>query len=77
MIKFITDWLIKRRLKQLHIPVVMGSVSVDDEFKRALNTLRENKVMVRVNDDGIYVRMAGDKKKGEAFSLEWGKVISF
>jgi len=77
MIKFITDWLIKRRLKQLHIPVVMGSVSADDEFKRVLNTLRENKVMVRVDDDGIYVRLAGDKKKGEAFSLEWGKVISF
>ncbi len=77
MIKFITNWLIKRRLKQLHIPVVMGSVSADDEFKRVLNTLRENKVMVKVGDDGIYVRMAGNEKKGEAFSLIWGKVISF
>ena len=73
----ITNWIIKRRLKQLHIPVVMGSVSADDDFKRVLNTLRENKVMVKIGEDGIYVRMAGDKKKGEAFSMEWGKVVSF
>ncbi len=75
--KRLVDWLIKRRLRQLHIPVVMGSVSADEKYKRTLNTLRENKVMVKMDETGIYVRLAGVEKRGEAFSLEWGKVISF
>ena len=77
MIEKLTDWLIKRRKKQLHIPVVMGSVSPEDEFKRVLNTLRENKVMVQTREDGIYIRMAGREEKGECFTYEWAKVKSF
>ena len=76
MIEKLTDWLIKRRKKQLHIPVVVGSVSPEDEFKRVLNTLRENKVMVRTREDGIYIRMAGIEEKGECFTYEWAKVKS-
>ena len=59
MIEKLTDWLIKRRMKQLHIPVVIGSATPRDEFKRVLNTLRENKIMVDTREDGIYIRMAG------------------
>ena len=77
MIEKLTAWLIKRRMKQLHIPVVMGSVSPEDEFKRVLNTLRENKVMVQTREDGIYIRMAGREEKGECFTYEWAKVKSF
>lgn len=77
MIEKLTDWLIKRRKKQLHIPVVMGSASPEDEFKRDLNTLRENKVMVQTREDGIYIRMAGREEKGECFTYEWAKVKSF
>lgn len=77
MIEKLTDWLIKRRMKQLRIPVVMGSVSPENEFKRVLNTLRENKVMVQTREDGIYIRMAGREEKGECFTYEWAKVKSF
>ena len=77
MIEKLTDWLIKRRMKQLHIPVVMGSASPENEFKRVLKTLRENKVMVQTREDGIYIRMAGREEKGECFSYEWAKVKSF
>ena len=77
MIEKLTDWLIKRRKKQLHIPVVVGSASPEDEFKRVLNTLRENKVMVQTREDGIYIRMAGREEKGECFTYEWAKVKSF
>lgn len=77
MIEKLTDWLIKRRKKQLHIPVVMGSASPEDEFKSVLNTLRENKVMVQTREDGIYIRMAGREEKGECFTYEWAKVKSF
>ena len=76
--KKIADWLIKRRKKQLHTPVVIGSASMETlEFRRVLNTLRENKVMVKVEDDGVYIRMAGVEDRGECFSLEWAKVRSF
>lgn len=32
--------------------------------------------MVKVKDDGIYIRMAGDERKDECFSKEWAKVKS-
>jgi hypothetical protein len=77
MLKKITDWLIERRKKQLHIPIVVGSTSPRTEFQRVLNTLRNNNVMVQIRKDGIYIRMAGDEGKGECFTKEWGKVKSF
>ncbi len=47
------------------------------EFRKVLKTLKMNKVMVKTEKDGIYVRLAGKESCGEAFSLEWGKVLSF
>lgn len=75
MIEKLTNWLIKRRMKQLHIQV--DNNTPKDEFKRVLNTLRENKIMVDTRDDGIYIRMAGTESKGECFTYEWAKVKSF
>ena len=77
MFEKLIDFLIERRLKQSHIPVVFGSSKPSDEFKRVLNTLRENKVIVQTREDGIYIRMGGDETKGECFSYEWAKVKSF
>jgi hypothetical protein len=77
MIDKLTDWLIERRKKQLHIPIVVGSTSSESEFKRVLNTLRNNNIMVQTKEDGIYIRMAGDKSKGECFSTDFAKVKSF
>lgn len=51
--------------------------SASEHFKAVLQTLKHNKVMVKTEADGIYVRMAGNESKGESFSLEWGKVVSF
>lgn len=75
MIEKLTDWLIKRRMDKLHIPVIGNTPS--DEFKRVLNTLRENNIMVDTREDGIYIRMAGSESKGECFTYEWAKVKSF
>ncbi len=47
------------------------------EFLAVLKTLQGNKVMVDTREDGIYIRLAGKESKGEAFSLEWAKVLSF
>jgi len=51
--------------------------SASEHFKAVLQTLKNNKVMVKTEADGIYIRMAGNESNGESFSLEWGKVVSF
>jgi hypothetical protein len=73
--KKLVDWLIKRRNKQLHIHVVIGSASEPElQFRRVLNTLRENKIMVITKEDGIYIRLAGDVNKGECWMDNFVKV---
>ena len=47
-----------------------------EAFKRVLYTLKRNKSMVKMDDDGINIRLADPNKKG-AFTLEWGKVFSY
>jgi hypothetical protein len=49
----------------------------EKDFLAVLKTLKANKVMVMTKYDGIYIRLAGNVEKGEAFSLEWAKVLSF
>jgi len=76
MFEKIADWLIERRKKQLSIPIVVGSASLESEYKRVLNTLRNNRIMVQTKEDGVYIRMAGDERKGECFSTDFVKVKS-
>jgi len=73
MLEKIIDYL---KLKERHIKVDPADKSVEAEFRRVLNTLRENKVMVKSEPDGIYIRMAGNINMGECFSTEWAKVKS-
>jgi hypothetical protein len=47
-----------------------------EAFKRVLKTLKNNKSMVESREDGIYIILAGKEEKGEAFTLDWGKVYS-
>lgn len=49
----------------------------EQEFKAVCKTMKNNRVMVDTREDGIYVRLAGSESKGEAFSLEWARVLSF
>lgn len=77
MFEKIIDLLIARRLKKRMIDINKIKDPKQKEFARVLNTLKSNKVMVLTEDDGIYVRMAGNIDKGECFSLEFGKVVSF
>lgn len=77
MIEMLTDYLIKRRLKKDHIRIEQNANTPRDYFKRVLNTLRENRVMVDTRPDGVYIRMAGSVEKGQAFSLDWARVIEF
>lgn len=77
MIEKITNWIIRRELKKRHIHVDPADKSHEAEFRRVLNTLRENRVMVITKDDGVYIRLAGSEHKGQSFSTEFVKVVSF
>lgn len=46
-------------------------------FNATLKALEQNKVVVVTKEDGIYVRLAGDANKGEAFRYEFAKVVDF
>lgn len=75
--KFI-DWLIKRRQKQLQIDINSRVIHESEKpFYRVLNTLSANKVMVVTFPDGIYIRLAGDESKGQLFSKEFARVVTF
>lgn len=50
-------YFIKRNLKRRMI--VIKGTGPEIEFRKVLNTLRENKVMVESRKDGIYIRLAG------------------
>lgn len=65
--KKLVDWLIKRRNKQLHIHLVESASNSEKQFRRVLNTLRENKIMVITKEDGIYIRLVGDVEKEECW----------
>lgn len=47
------------------------SPTIETAFVRVLNTLKKNKVMVAIKQDGVYIRLAGDENKGEAFTKHW------
>lgn len=53
----IEKYFVERNLKRRLIKV-QGTDS-EKEFRRVLNTLRENKVMVETRKDGIWIRLAG------------------
>ncbi len=53
----IEKYFIKRNLKRRLIKV--HRTDSEKEFRRVLNTLRENKVMVETRKDGIWIRLAG------------------
>lgn len=53
----IEDYFVKRNLKRRLIKV--SGTDSEIEFRKVLNTLRENKVMVETRKDGIWIRLAG------------------
>lgn len=70
----IEEWFVNRNLKRRRIKPT-GKHS-QRQFQRVLNTLRENKVMVSTEKDGIYIRLAGSNKD-EINSTDWVKVVDF
>ena len=45
-------------------------------FQRVLKTIKKGKVMVKLEEDGVHIRLAGTEGEGEAFTLDWTKVYS-
>jgi hypothetical protein len=66
--------------KQCAIHDVMCSVSYNEKqnhYTKILNTLKKNKVMTKICDNGIYMRFGGKVEDNEYFSLKWYKISEF
>jgi hypothetical protein len=46
-------------------------------FRQVETSLKNNKVMIDTREDGIYIRLAGNNLRGEAFTLHWAKAFPF
>lgn len=66
-----------KKKKEIIEPYNSLSRKPSHHFNATLKALKNNKVMVVTRGDGIYIRLAGDKNKGEAFRYEFAKVIDF
>lgn len=77
MFEKLENFFIKRNLKRREIKIEPFDNTKSAEFRRVLNTLRENKVMVQTRDDGIYIRLAGNTHKNQINTQLWGKVFEF
>jgi len=73
----ITDWFYKRAIKEKQININNPINQKEEAFKRVLNTLNTNRIIVGTREDGIYIRLAGDINDGEAFSLNFVKVLDY
>lgn len=78
MIEKITDFLIARRNRNLHRKITNEMTAQDADFIRVLNTLRENKFVIkRIKDDGVYIRCAGNVEDNQLLNSDWIKIKSF
>jgi len=68
------SWFKTKKNKNVPVDVVLSKK--EEAFRRVKNTLNNGKYMIHTKDDGVYIRLAGDGSNGEAFTLEWGKVLS-
>lgn len=46
-------------------------------FLKVLNTINNKKIAVSIENDGIYIRLAGDENHGEAFNEKKCKVYDY
>lgn len=77
MFNKITDWFYKRAIKAKQINVDNNLNRKEEAFRRVLNTLNTNNIMVDTREDGIYIRLAGNESEGEAFSKNFVKVLDY
>ena len=46
------------------------------DYEKVLRTLKNNKIMVKETEEGIFIRLAGVEKRQEIFSLDWVKILN-
>ena len=76
MIEKLTDYLIKRRLNKKHHKLEKDG-SNKDQFLKVMNTLSTNRIVVKYDPDGVFIRFAGLENRDELYSTEFLKVINF
>lgn len=53
------------------------AAKMEETFLTIQKSLKDNKLMIKKEPDGIYVRFAGDEGGGYHFSLDWIKVAGY
>ena len=73
---YLDNWIQRLENKNAEL-YLTDSNDPSHHYRATLNTLRRNKVVVDRRVDGIYIRLAGRRYKGEAISYVWAKVVEF
>lgn len=68
---------IVKLFKKEKVNLKVRGTNKERAFIRVQNALKNGKVFVSIEDDGIYIRLAGNENEGEAFSSEKVKVYSY
>jgi len=58
-------------------PILPSYSLITETYVSFIKTMNRSKFMSKIENDGIYIRLAGNKDKDEIFSLEWYKVFDF
>ena len=67
--------IFKRKKKSLPVDGKCVPSEKQAKLNRVINTLENGSFMAKVEDDGVYIRLAGDEDEGEAFTLHFANVL--
>ena len=66
-----------QRMQKLAGIILNENVNPQERFDAVKKALDGKKYQIKVEKDGIYIKLTGREEEGEANSIEWAKVLSF
>lgn len=66
-----------KRMQQLANIKLNENVNPQERFDAVKKALDGKKYQIKMEKDGIYIKLTGREEEGEANSVEWAKVLSF
>ena len=65
-----------QRMQKLAGIILNENVNPQERFDAVKKALDGKKYQIKVEKDGIYIKLTGREEEGEANSIEWAKVLS-
>ena len=66
-----------KRMQQLANIKLNENVNPQERFDAVKKALDGKKYQIKIEKDGVYIKLTGREEEGEANSVEWAKVLSF